>query len=592
MARFASLSLIVAACAAGASTVSARQSAVEFAVQAELQASQALAGKRCVRLGPDTGVDEREIVRDLRAKGFRLQNPRWCARHLTGIQVEVLSPVLEASPGVFQFAIAVGDMNIPPGVHFATLLKRGTYLVRSESGVFPVLVDYKPELNEPNAAQASTSTPSVLARIRESAMASHYGYQQLEYLCNGIGPRMAGSAQAAAAVEFVAQQFRAMGLTVSLEATPVPHWIRGAESAELVRYPDMAAGTTQKIVITALGGSVPTPPSGLTAKVVIVNDFGELKRLGRDGVAGRIVLFNAAFDQGLADRGFAREAYLQVVRYRVMGASKAAELGAVASLIRSIGPRGSRLVHTGSVRYTGKEKIPAAAISVEDADLITHLTAQGPVEMHLTLTPQVLPDTTSYNVIADLPGTTHPEQIVMVSAHLDSWDLGTGAIDNGAGVAAVLQVAHTMHELAIQPRATIRFVAWMNEENGGSGYTTYIEKHRAEFKHYLANIEIDNGTWHPVGYQAYATDKLLDKLSVLAPELALLGSSVVRKAPDMMGDLDEFMPGFGLLVDDRTYYAYHHTAADTFDKISEQGLREDAAILGLLAYAVADTAQQ
>jgi carboxypeptidase Q len=434
---------------------------------------------------------------------------------------------------------------------------------------------------------AQSSPIATLDRIHQAALTSDYGYKILDHLANVIGPRMTGSPQAAAAVDYVAAQFRALGLQVNLEATPVPHWVRGEESAELVEFNGRIPGTTQKIVITALGGSPPTPSSGISAPVVVVNDIGDLESHSRE-VTGKIVLFNGHFDQRLADAGFAHDAYLQVVRSRVMGADKAVRLGAVGALLRSIGPGGHRLAHTGSVIFRGGTKIPAAAVSAEDADLIARLSQQGPVQLHLLLTPQVLPEARSFNVIADFPGTTHPEQIVIVSAHLDSWDLGTGALDNGTGVAVILQVAQVLHDLGIKPARTIRFIAWMNEEQGGSGYLTYIKEHEAELSRHVANVEIDNGSGHPLGYTAYADEKLLQALNPLKAILAGTGSALVRKAPEFLGDLDEFMPGFGLVVDDRDFYDYHHTAADTYDKVNPQALKEQVSVIAVLSEALAD----
>ena len=436
---------------------------------------------------------------------------------------------------------------------------------------------------------AQSPTNSTFEKIHEAALSSDYGYKVLDHLCNTIGPRMTGSPQAAAAVDYVAAQFRTLGLQVSLEATPVPHWVRREESAELAEFNGRVSETAQKLVITALGGSPPTPASGITAPVVVVNDIGDLDNHSKE-IAGKIVLFNAHFDQHLADAGYAHDAYLQVVRSRVMGADKAAQMGAAATLLRSIGPSGHRLAHTGSVMFRGGKKIPAAAVSAEDADLIARLSQQGSVQLHLVLTPQTLPEARSFNVIADFPGAVHPEQIVIVSAHLDSWDLGTGALDNGMGVAVILQVAEVLHELGIKPTRTIRFIAWMNEEQGGSGYLTYMKEHEAELSRHVANIEIDNGSGHPLGYTAYADDKLLKALSPLEPILGGTGSALVRKAPDFLGDLDEFMPGFGLVVDDRDYYDYHHTAADTFDKVSPKALQEQASVIAVLAEALADLA--
>jgi carboxypeptidase Q len=435
---------------------------------------------------------------------------------------------------------------------------------------------------------------ATLEQIQAAALQSDYGYSRLDYLCNKIGPRMSGSPQTAAAVKYVADQFRELGLDVSLEPVSVPHWVRGQETAELVKIPGAPAAFEQKVVLTALGGSVPTPPEGITAPVVVVKDFGELDRLGAGGVKGKIVLFNAVFDTKIADAGFSHDAYVRVVPYRVMGAKRAAELGAVASLVRSIGPRNFRLAHTGSVGYFGGPKIPAAATSAEDADLIAHLASEGPVVMHLVLTPRILPDDRSANVIADLRGSDHPEQIVIVSAHLDSWDLGTGAVDNGAGIAEILQAARVFQQMKLHPKRTIRFIAWMNEENaanGGNGYDQYAADHKSELSKHVADIEIDVGTWHPVGYEVYASESLLKALKPLQSVLANMSSGVVRIRP-AHGDMDDFMPGFEPFVDSRTYYDSHHTVADTFAMIDPRGLQENAALVAVLGYAMASVPEE
>jgi hypothetical protein len=430
---------------------------------------------------------------------------------------------------------------------------------------------------------------ATLEQIQTAALQSDYGYSQVDYLCNKIGPRMSGSPQAAAAVQYVAERFRELGLEVSLEPLTVPHWVRGQETAELVKIPGAPRDFEQKIVLTALGGSVPTPPQGITAPVVVVKSFDELDRLGQAGVKGKIVLYNVAFDTKIADAGFGHDAYVRVVPYRVIGAKRAAALGAVASLVRSIGPRNFRLAHTGSVGYFGGPKIPAAATSAEDADLIEHLSKDGPVTMHLVLTPKILPDERSANVIADLRGTEHPEQVVIVSAHLDSWDLGTGAIDNGAGIAEILQVAQIFRQMSLRPKRTIRFIAWTNEENaanGGNGYDQYMQDYRNELSKHVAYIEIDVGTSHPVGYAVNASESLLDALRPLRSVLSKISSGVVERRP-AQGGLDEFMPGFEPFVDSRSYYDSHHTVADTFAMIDPRGLQENAALVAVLGYAMA-----
>ena len=283
---------------------------------------------------------------------------------------------------------------------------------------------------------------SQLIRLHKAALDSGYSYAELAHLTENIGPRLSGSPQAAAAVEYVAAELKRVGLEVRLEPVSVPHWVRGAETGELVQFPGQVPGTTQKIVLTALGGSVATPADGITADVIVVDDFAQLARLGRERVAGKVVLFNVKFDQQMARQGFGLEAYEQSVIYRGGGPSQAAKLGAIACLVRSVGSADYRLPHTGSTIYSDDApRIPAAAITAEDADLIAHLSAQGSTRVHLTLTPQTLPGAPSFNVVADLKGTTQPEQIVIVSGHLDSWDLGTGALDDGAGVAVAMGAA-------------------------------------------------------------------------------------------------------------------------------------------------------
>ena len=298
-----------------------------------------------------------------------------------------------------------------------------------------------------------------LAGLRDAALSDDYAYQQVAHLTDNIGPRANGSAQAAAAVQYVADELRKLGLEVRLEEVKVPHWMRGIETAELVEYPGQAQGTTQKIVLTALGGNVPTSAEGITAEVVVVKNFDELTTLGREKVAGKIVLFNVVFDKQKAANGMAGEAYGEAVAYRGGGAKAAAELGAVGSLVRSVGNADYRLPHTGASTAAG---IPAGAVSSEDADLMTRLGAQGKVRIRLTLTTKTGPDVLSYNVVADLKGSEHPEQVVIVSGHLDSWDLGTGAIDDAAGVAVAMETAELIQQLHLHPKRTIRVIAgWM-----------------------------------------------------------------------------------------------------------------------------------
>jgi Zn-dependent M28 family amino/carboxypeptidase len=428
-----------------------------------------------------------------------------------------------------------------------------------------------------------------LATIKSAALADDYAYRELAHLTENIGPRPTGSAQANAAVDYVAGELRQLGLEVHLEEVKVPHWVRGAETAQLVEYTGHIEGAAQKIVLTALGGSGATPADGITEDVVVANTFDELKSLGRDKVAGKIVLFNEVFDKQKAAGGMAFMAYGEAVRYRAAGPKAAADLGAVAALVRSVGSADFRLPHTGFSLPAG---IPAGAVTAEDADLIAHLAAQGRVRMHLTLTPQKLPDTISHNVIADLKGSERPEQIVVVSGHLDSWDLGTGAIDDGAGVAVAMEAAELLQKLHLHPKRTLRVIAWMDEETGGSGSQAYTKEYSAEFPHYAACIESDSGAAHPLGFDARMSKQAADLLQPALDALQSIGSNVLRESSyppgaDIAAMSEAGVPALGIMQDGRTYFHYHHTAADTLDKIVPVELRENAAAMAVMGYALA-----
>jgi carboxypeptidase Q len=427
-----------------------------------------------------------------------------------------------------------------------------------------------------------------LSAIKAAALNDDYGYHQLAHLTENIGPRPTGSPQATAAAEYVAAELRKLGLEVRLEPVTVPHWVRGAETAALVEYPGMVPNTTQKIVLTALGGSSSTPSDGLTADVVTVDTLDELQALGRDKVAGKIVLFNELFDKQKAAAGFAFSSYGDAVVYRVAGPKAAAGLGAVAALIRSIGSADYRLPHTGISVPAG---IPAGAVTAEDADLIVHLAAQGKVRMHLTLTPQKLPDETSYNVIADLKGSEHPEQIVIVSGHLDSWDLGTGAIDDGAGVVVAMQTAEVLQRLHLRPARTLRVIAWMDEETGGTGSRAYAAEYTNDFPHHIAAIESDAGAGHPLGFDVKASPATIEALRPIQSVLHSIAATIFQPTSyspcaDITPMSDAGVPAFGLMPDGRKYFDYHHSAADTLDKVVPTELKENAAAMAVLAYAL------
>jgi carboxypeptidase Q len=428
-----------------------------------------------------------------------------------------------------------------------------------------------------------------LQTIRDAALKSDYAWQQLAHLTENIGPRLSGSPGAQAAVDYVAAELKRLGLEVRLGPAQVTHWVRGEERAELTEYPGSSPYNLQRIVLTALSGSSATPPDGLTAEVVVVHSFAALTALGREKVAGKIVLYNVPYDERKALAGSAFEAYGEAVIYRVDGAKAAAALGAAASLIRSVGGANFRLPHTG---YSAPASIPSAALAAEDADLIEHLAAQGRVRMHFTLTPQKLADVTGYNVIADLKGSEHPEQIVIVSGHLDSWDLGRGAIDDGAGVVIAMGAAEVLQRLHFRPRRTLRVIAWMDEENGGGGNHAYGKEYSAAINNHVAAIESDAGAGHPFGFAVKMSPGALALLQPLTDVLRPIGATLFRSIDESPGSdieplVEAGVPGIGIMQDARHYFDVHHSAADTLDKVDPQELKENAAAMAVIGYALA-----
>ena len=461
---------------------------------------------------------------------------------------------------------------------------------------------HAPEMSAaPSASPSATpivfseQTLADLKRLRQAAFASDYAFKQVAHLANNIGPRLSGSAQAAKSVEYVAGEMEALGCEVQLEKVMVPCWVRGIETAELTQFPGQA-GTRQKIVLCALGGSVATPAEGIEADTICVHDFDELKSLPREKVAGKIVVFNYPFDKRMAAEGRGGDAYGQAVAYRSDGPVAAAKLGAVACLIRSVGGEEYRIPHTGQTNYKdGVPKIPAAAVTAEDAGLITFLVGQGPTRMHIVLTPQILPDVESANVIADIKGSEHPEQVVIVSGHLDSWDLGTGAIDDGAGVAVAMETAHLIQLLHLRPKRTIRMIAWMNEENGSRGSKQYEKDHASEFPNHFVVNETDGGAGHPVGLNLKTKPEVKKMFEPVANILQAIGAGTLNLSEHAGADIEPMekagVPAFSPMQDSRFYFNYHHTAADTLDKIVPLELQENAAVVAVAAYAFANAEQ-
>jgi carboxypeptidase Q len=427
-------------------------------------------------------------------------------------------------------------------------------------------------------------------RIAAAALTSNASWETLEHLSDSIGPRLSGSVGADLAVRWTTERFRSWGIDVRNEPVKVPRWIRGDERARLVSHNE------QKIVVTALGGSVATPRSGITAEVIEVTSFDQLAVLGRAKLAGKIVFFHSSMDRSLVEAGHAFDAYSKAVGFRGTGASRAAEYGAVAVVIRSVASDSLRTPHTGSLRYDEKHpKIPAAAMTEEDAMLVHRLLARGErVRMNLVLTPRTLADKMSANVVAEIRGSVRPDEIVLIGAHLDSWDLGTGAIDNGSGVAMVMETMRVIKTLGLTPRRTIRCVLFMNEENGLRGGRGYFEAYKADLANHVATIESDAGVAAPDRFLTTLNDAQRQKIAALTePVFARIGPIRFDHSESTGADTSPLtragVPGFGHMPDGRLYFHYHHTPADTLDKVDPKHLAQNTASIAALTWLIADS---
>lgn len=422
-------------------------------------------------------------------------------------------------------------------------------------------------------------------KIIDRAFASNSAWETLAHLTDDIGPRLTGSKNAAAAVKYTTDRFREWGIDVHDEKVMVPHWVRGEERASLVSHHD------QKIVLTALGGSVATPKDGITADVVEVGSYDELKQLGAK-VKGKIVYYNNPMDMELVRGGRSFEAYRRAVEFRSTGASHAAEFGAVAAVIRSVGSASLRTPHTGAMNYDPKlPKIPTAAMTAEDAMLVHRLLAKGEkVRMHLVLTPKTLPDVESANVVAEIRGSEQPDEIVLIGGHLDSWDLGTGAIDDGGGVAMSMETLHLIKELGLKPKRTIRCVLFMNEENGLRGGRGYAAAHGKE-KH-AAVIETDAGVAAPTGFDTTLKGDALAAFETKTKALARVSANRFSTEGETGADTspltDAGVTGFGFVPEPLHYFDYHHSPADTLDKIDPKDLSADVAAVAALTWLLAN----
>ena len=436
-------------------------------------------------------------------------------------------------------------------------------------------------------AAVSQTVQQTTDRFVDEALASQESWRVVEHLADEIGPRLSGSRGHERAIEFTAAQFRAWGISVRLEPVIVPHWVRGEEEAVLVSH------HATRLRLTTLGRSVATPAEGITAEVVEVRSMAELETR-KNEIPGRIVLFNEPMDARVVAQHRAESAYGAAAPQRTRGASAAAKRGAVAVLVRSLTTRSLRTPHTGAVGYDEKlPKIPAAAIATEDADLIHRLMSKGErVVVKLRLSPQTLPDAPSANVIAEIPGREKPEEIIVIGGHLDSWDNGRGAIDNGSGVAVVMDAMRIIQASGLQPRRTIRAVLFANEENGRMGGKTYAKDNNDDLWRHVAAIEHDLGAGAPMGFRTTLEPAEIERLQPWVGSLARLGALRFSTERSVGADTSPLVggcvTGFGAMPDATSYFDYHHSEADTLDKVDPELLRENVAAMVVLTWALAE----
>jgi carboxypeptidase Q len=415
----------------------------------------------------------------------------------------------------------------------------------------------------------------ILATAKDAG--GNFAWDRLAYMTDTFGPRLSGSANLDATLRWAEAEMKKDGLeNVRLEPVMVPQWIRGDESLEILEpFPN-------KVPILGLGGSVSTRSEGVTGELMVVKSFDELNAR-KDEARGRIVLFNVVYTT-----------YGETVRYRGNGASAAAKVGAVAALVRAVGPPGMRTPHTGGMRYEeGIPKIPTAAIPTEDADRFDRMTKRGQkVTLRLKMDAHFLDDAPSANLVGELKGTEKPDEIVLVGGHIDSWDPGTGAMDDGGGCVVTWEALRLLKKLGLKPKRTIRVVLFTNEENGGAGGNGYRDAHKAELAKHVLALESDSGVFRPRGFGFTGSDAARQTLTEIASLLKPIGADVI--GPQGGGaDIGPSVaagkiPSASLEVEGSKYFLLHHTPADTVDKLDPKDLADNAAAIAFLAWVVAD----
>lgn len=435
-------------------------------------------------------------------------------------------------------------------------------------------------------AFSQTSDEAVIKQIFDLALSKGKSYEMLYDLTTNVGPRLSGSPGAAAGVEWSRSAMKQLGFdSVWLQPVMVPHWVRGKK--EIGRIISKRAGTVM-VNVCALGGSIGTGASGISANVIEVKSFDELKALGNKGVQGKIVFFNRPMDPTKINTF---GGYGGAVDQRANGASEAAKLGAIAVLVRSMGSNLEDYPHTGGMRYAANvAKIPALAISTRHAELLSqYLKDEKDLTFYMENHSITLDDAPSFNVIGEIKGSEFPNEFIVVGGHLDSWDLGQGAHDDGAGCVQSIEVLRLFKTMGYKPKRTIRAVMFMNEENGLRGGLKYAEEAEKKKEKHLAAIESDRGGFVPRGFTVPTEEKSKERVRSWKPLLEPYGLSDFSQeggGADIGPLANQGVALLGFLPDSQRYFNYHHTAEDTIDKVDKRELELGSASMAALVYLI------
>ena len=433
------------------------------------------------------------------------------------------------------------------------------------------------------------STDSVtIAHFFETALVKDKAYSDLHDICKEAGPRLSGSEDAAKAVVLVQKILGSLSLdSVWLQDVMVPHWVRGYKESASIYFPGFQL--KQTVPVCALGGSIPTPEMGINAHVIQVKGLGQLAKMNPADIKGKIVFYNEPFDQSFRETF---NAYGKAVKQRWGGAMEAAQYGAVGVVVRSMAQHIDEWPHTGVMGYADSiVKIPAVAISSKGAELLNEsMTRDKNIEFFFRTSCQTLPDAKSANVIGEIKGTEYPNEVIVVGGHLDSWDLAEGAQDDGAGVVQSIEVLRLFKTLGIKPKRTIRFVAFMNEENGGRGGAKYAEWAKANGERHIAAIESDAGGFTPRGFSLEVNDTL--RAYIQKNWKALLDRFEIGSLDDVgagadVSHLQGLCPLLGELhPDSQRYFDFHHTGRDTWENVNDRELEMGAAAMASFVYLI------